>query len=166
MTSVSFTLVAEPEVVRARVVHNLLIREVTSESRPTTFDAWAETYQQAFEQSITVREVDRWKMAMKAQEARFFVGFRRTPTLRDSKPGQAAVVGQLVPSHGIGGIYRIGTVPMLRGQGYASAMTAHIAHEAAEAGLPHVYATVRKLTNRRVFEGVGLQEMIQTQIWR
>ncbi len=167
-SSVFFTLVAEPETVRAREVRNLLIWEVRRESRPTTIDAWAVTFQHAFERSITMRETEAWKKAMEDQKARFFVGFRQAPTtLGGPWPGHPAVVGQLLTSHEIGGIYRIGTVPTLRGNGYASAMITHIAHKAAEAGLPHVYATIRKPKNCRIFEGVGLQEVTpQTQIWR
>ena len=166
VTSVSFTLIAEPETVKATAIRDLLIWEVSSGSRPSTVDAYVDTYQHAFERSITAREVNRWKETLNAQGARFFVGFRKAPTLGGPLPGQAAVVGQLVPSHGIGGIYGIGTVPMLRGHGYAPAMIAHIANKAAEAGLPHVYATTRELANCRIFEGVGLQEKSYIQVWR
>lgn len=164
--SVYFTLVAEPKTVRAEPVRDLWIWEVSSESRPTTVDALIDTYPLAFEREVSVREVEGWKRAMKNQEIRFFIGFKAIPTQGGPRPGLTAVVGQLITAHGIGGVYGIGTVPMFRKRGYASAMIAHIANEAKEAGLSYVYATTRSSITSRIFERVGLREITpQTQIW-
>ena len=60
----------------------------------------------------------------------------------------------LLLAGGIAGIWDVSTPPALRGQGFGSAITMHMLHQAYERGYQHAWVWSSKI-GKRVYERVG-----------
>ncbi|MDP2720523.1 MAG: GNAT family N-acetyltransferase [bacterium] len=162
-------LAAKPLEIKPKIRANMTIWQVTDGWRELR--AWINIYGLAFGQVDLSYDLIRWKQAFNKQleenpPLQFYLGFKPLEEQVEFFPGIPVTVGQMIVSHGTGGIYSIGTIPEQRGRGFASEMISNLAIMARLAGLEFTYLTTQNSENSRFFERLGFTEAVRTEIWR
>ena len=159
-TSTSYILWANPGDIRVRADSDLEMSQVVG---GLGLLSWVETYCDAFGEENKPYEVGRWRIARDRHGSTRSSDLQFLLATLDNNPVTTA---QLITTHGVGGIYSVGTHPNYRGRGFASALITRVAMMAVGRGLPVVYLTTTKMENKEFFQNLGFGGVLPIQIWQ
>ena len=124
-----------------------------------TYDRWIEVAEIAFGLPRMVFDVMR--------RAQLAIGFANDAPVRnflgvaDGEPVSSATVFY---SHGVGGIFTVGTPPQYRGRGYGNAVTESCMADIRERGVDTAFLQSSNM-GYRVYERIGFQEICKISIF-
>lgn len=159
LTSTSYILWTNPGDIRVRTGSDLEMGQVVG---GLSLLSWAETYCDAFGKENKPFEIRRWRIAMERYGSTRSSNLQFLLATLDDNPVTTA---QLITTHGVGGLYSVGTLPNHRGRGFASALITRIAMMASRRGLSIVYLVVTTRENKELFQNLGFGEVLPVQIW-